>query len=135
MGRIGFAISFLVCITERKVEVKIFALKIGHNLSQVDANSIGGESQRGTTGTGCFKNHEHGMQRQQYQQHLRPFTMGLRDRSTDRFRPSNDPTSMFGATNVQTSQSSANITACASVHVTKNDQQQQCGGFGRYCTI
>lgn len=37
---------------------------IGHNLSQIDANSMGGESGRhvGTTGTGCYKNHEHMLQ-------------------------------------------------------------------------
>ncbi len=34
----------------------------GHNLSLIDANSVGGESSRGHvghTGTGCYKNHEH----------------------------------------------------------------------------
>ena len=35
----------------------------GHNLSQTDANSTGGESLRhvGHTGTGCYKNHDHAM--------------------------------------------------------------------------
>ena len=34
----------------------------GHNMSQVDANSVAGESTRaGQTGTGCYKNHEHHM--------------------------------------------------------------------------
>ncbi|KAA0202515.1 hypothetical protein HAZT_HAZT008525 [Hyalella azteca] len=32
----------------------------GHNLSQADANSTGGESiGQGNTGTGCYRNHEH----------------------------------------------------------------------------
>ncbi|XP_067121099.1 potassium voltage-gated channel subfamily B member 2-like isoform X2 [Centruroides vittatus] len=35
----------------------------GHNVSQVDAGSIGGDSAHMHTGTGCFKNHEHIMQR------------------------------------------------------------------------
>ena len=37
--------------------------RTGHNLSQTDANSTGGESGRhvGHTGTGCYKNHEHSM--------------------------------------------------------------------------
>lgn len=38
---------------------------VGHNMSQTDAMSTGGESGRGghagNTGTGCFKNHEHSM--------------------------------------------------------------------------
>lgn len=38
---------------------------LGHNMSQTDANSTGGESARGGyvghTGTGCYKNHEHSM--------------------------------------------------------------------------
>nr|XP_045594876.1 potassium voltage-gated channel protein Shab-like [Procambarus clarkii] len=38
----------------------------GHNMSQADANSVAGESMRaGQTGTGCYKNHEHHMGRQQ----------------------------------------------------------------------
>jgi len=38
-------------------------MSTGHNLSQTDANSTGGESLRnvGHTGTGCYKNHEHSM--------------------------------------------------------------------------
>lgn len=40
-------------------------LFLGHNMSQTDANSMGGESSRGGhvghTGTGCYKNHEHSM--------------------------------------------------------------------------
>lgn len=40
--------------------ILIFCL--GHNMSQADANSLGGESIKGgQTGTGCYKNHDHHM--------------------------------------------------------------------------
>ena len=49
----------------RHIYTHHLVLCLGHNMSQTDANSTGGESGRGGhsghTGTGCYKNHDHSM--------------------------------------------------------------------------
>lgn len=61
------SLLLLLCVVCRDLWLEF---PLGHNMSQTDGNSMGGESGPvGHTGTGCYKNHDHSMMLHPQQHH------------------------------------------------------------------